>query len=138
MATSKYPPAGSGKSSTAKFGDFMNAKDVTGKNRGDDRAATVKKRANALMSARGLTGARPASPAGRKAASSEGPKKAKPVAPKRAARGGGSMAADLAKFGTAVRRNKSATSSKAKQISKRLDAPAKTKTRVDPLRARFR
>lgn len=121
------PPAGNGKSSAAKFGDFMNARDVTGKNRGDNRAATVKKRANDLMSARGLTGARPASPAAKRAAASEGPKKSGPVPVKRPTRGGGSLQGDLKKFGEQLRKNaattkraKAGASSKAKQMTNRM------------------
>jgi len=127
MATRKTPPSSNGKSSKEKFGDYMNARDVTGKNRGDNRAATIKKRANDLMSARGLTGARTASPAAKKSAGSEGPKKSGPVPKKRPVRGGGSLQGDLKKFGDALKRNavttkraKSATSSKAKQITKRV------------------
>lgn len=82
MATNKYPPPSSGKSSAAKFGDFMNARDVTGKNRGDNRAATVKKRADDLKKAF-YSPAYPAKPKATNA--SEGPKKGSAAAAKKKA-----------------------------------------------------
>lgn len=84
-----------------EFGRWLNATDVTGKNRGDDRGKTAATRASTLK--KNMTS--PPYPA---------------AAPKRPVRGGGSKAGDLAKFGAAVRRGKSATSSKAKQISKKM------------------
>jgi len=98
----KLPPGKDGKTMAQmwkEFGDFMNARDVTGRNRGDSKAATVKKRADDLKKAFYS----PPYPAG---------------PPKRPVRGAGSKQADLKKFGDAVKRNKTAVSSKAKKISK--------------------
>lgn len=84
-----------------EFGRWLNATDVTGKNRGDNRGKTAASRAATLK--KNMTS--PAYP---------------PAAPKRPVRGGGSLQGDLAKFGAQIKRNKSATSSKAKQISKKM------------------
>ena len=102
----KLPPgSGDGKTMAQmwkEFGRFIRAEDVKGTNRSDDRGKTAAARASKLK--KDMTS--PPYPA---------------TAPKRPVRGGGSKAGDLNKFGAAVKRGKSSTSSKAKQISKKMD-----------------
>ena len=100
---SKLPPGrGDGKTMAQmwkEFGRFIRAEDVKGTNRGDDRNKTAANRAAKLKKDMYS----PPYPS---------------AAPKRPTRGGGSLQGDLKKFGDAVKRNKTAVSSKAKKNNK--------------------